>query len=234
MILSVDSSAVTASVALTDGDKVIKSEFVNAGLTHSETLLPMIKRVMGEHTVDELEAIAVTAGPGSFTGVRIGTATIKAMAHAAGKPCAAVSTLEALANNVPYFDGIICPILDARRNQVYTAEFLGDGTLTRVCEDKAVSLESLLDELKNLKKKVLFLGDGVLVYREEILEYLGDNAKFAKGNNNLNMAGSVAELGYEAALSGDTISYAELAPNYIRLSQAERERLERKTETKEI
>ena len=226
LVLGIDTCCMPATSAVYDGEKLVGEAIVNCGKTHSQKIMPQIEALLNslELKPADIDCFAVAAGPGSFTGVRIGTATIKAMAHAAGKPCAAVSTLEALANNVPYFDGIICPILDARRNQVYTAEFLGDGTLTRVCEDKAVSLESLLDELKNLKKKVLFLGDGDL----------GDNAKFAKGNNNLNMAGSVAELGYEAALSGDTISYAELAPNYIRLSQAERERLERKTETKEI
>ena len=123
MILSVDSSAVTASVALTDGDKVIKSEFVNAGLTHSETLLPMIKRVMGEHTVDELEAIAVTAGPGSFTGVRIGVATVKGLAFEKNIPCISVSTLEAIACNFIKEDAIVCAVMDARRMQFYNAVF---------------------------------------------------------------------------------------------------------------
>ena len=203
LVLGIDTCCMPATSAVYDGEKLVGEAIVNCGKTHSQKIMPQIEALLNslELKPADIDCFAVAAGPGSFTGVRIGTATIKAMAHAAGKPCAAVSTLEALANNVPYFDGIICPILDARRNQVYTAEFLGDG---------------------------------VLVYREEILEYLGDNAKFAKGNNNLNMAGSVAELGYEAALSGDTISYAKLAPNYIRLSQAERERLERKTETKEI
>lgn len=235
LVLGIDTCCMPATSAVYDGEKLVGEAIVNCGKTHSQKIMPQIEALLNslELKPADIDCFAAAAGPGSFTGVRIGTATIKAMAHAAGKPCAAVSTLKALANNVPYFDGIICPILDARRNQVYTAEFLGDGTLRRVCEDKAVSLDSLLDELKNMKKKVLFLGDGILVYREEILECLGENAKFAKGNNNLNMAGSVAELGYEALLSGDTISYAELAPNYIRLSQAERERLERKTEAKE-
>ena len=183
LVLGIDTCCMPATSAVYDGEKLVGEAIVNCGKTHSQKIMPQIEALLNslELKPADIDCFAVAAGPGSFTGVRIGTATIKAMAHAAGKPCAAVSTLEALANNVPYFDGIICPILDARRNQVYTAEFLGDGTLTRVCEDKAVSLESLLDELKNLKKKVLFLGDGVLVYREEILEYLGDNAKFAKG-----------------------------------------------------
>ena len=156
LVLGIDTCCMPATSAVYDGEKLVGEAIVNCGKTHSQKIMPQIEALLNslELKPADIDCFAVAAGPGSFTGVRIGTATIKAMAHAAGKPCAAVSTLEALANNVPYFDGIICPILDARRNQVYTAEFLGDGTLTRVCEDKAVSLESLLDELKNLKKKV--------------------------------------------------------------------------------
>ena len=160
MILSVDSSAVTASVALTDGDKVIKSEFVNAGLTHSETLLPMIKRVMGEHTVDELEAIAVTAGPGSFTGVRIGVATVKGLAFEKNIPCISVSTLEAIACNFIKEDAIVCAVMDARRMQFYNAVFeIKNGTVKRLCKDRAISIDDLRKDLAKYSK-VIIAGDG--------------------------------------------------------------------------
>ena len=155
MILSVDSSAVTASVALTDGDKVIKSEFVNAGLTHSETLLPMIKRVMGEHTVDELEAIAVTAGPGSFTGVRIGVATVKGLAFEKNIPCISVSTLEAIACNFIKEDAIVCAVMDARRMQFYNAVFeIKNGTVKRLCKDRAISIDDLRKDLAKYSKVI--------------------------------------------------------------------------------
>lgn len=113
MLLSLDSSAVTASVALTDGDRVIKSEFVNSGLTHSETLLPMVKRVMGDYEFSSLDAVAITAGPGSFTGVRIGVATVKGIAFAGNIPCYGVSTLEAIAYNFVDENCIVCAVMDA-------------------------------------------------------------------------------------------------------------------------
>ena len=161
MILSVDSSAVTASVALTDGDKVIKSEFVNAGLTHSETLLPMIKRVMGEHTVDELEAIAVTAGPGSFTGLRIGIAAVKGLAFPDNTPCIGISTPEAIAYGLLGFTGTVVPMMDARCGQVYTALFEGkDGAISRLTEDEALPLTALCEKLRGLPAPLWLCGDG--------------------------------------------------------------------------
>ena len=128
MLLSLDSSAVTASVALTDGDTVIKSEFVKSGLTHSETLMPMITRVMSGHSYDELDAVAVTAGPGSFTGVRIGVSTVKGIAFNNNIPCFSISTLEAIAYNFAGTDTVVCAVMDARRMQFYNALFKVDGS----------------------------------------------------------------------------------------------------------
>ena len=160
MLLSVDSSAVTASAALTDKAKVINSEFVNAGLTHSETLLPMIKRVMGTHSFSELDAIAITAGPGSFTGVRIGVATAKGIAFNDNIPCISVSTLEAIAYNFADTDCIVCAVMDARRMQFYNALFeIKNGVVTRLCDDRAISLDDLRNELETLGR-VIIAGDG--------------------------------------------------------------------------
>ncbi len=232
LILGTDTCCMPATAAVYDGEKILGEFVLNNGKTHSQKIMPLIGDMLRQLGISaaDIDCFAVAAGPGSFTGVRIGTATVKAMAHAVGKPCAAVSTLEALANNVLYFDGKICPILDARRNQVYSAVFSGDGSLTRLTEDRAIALDDLLNELTG--GRVLFMGDGVLVHRREIAERLGENASFARANNCLNMAGSVAVLGCEKYLRGDTVCYGELIPAYVRLSQAERERLEKKERMK--
>ena len=160
MLLSMDSSAVTASVALTDGDEIIKSEFVNSGLTHSETLLPMITRVMDGRKYSELDGIAITAGPGSFTGVRIGVATVKGLAFNDDIPCYSVSTLEAIAYNFVDKNAVVCAVMDARRMQFYNALFrVHNGKVERLCDDRAISIEDLRNELKQYDK-VIIAGDG--------------------------------------------------------------------------
>ena len=160
MLLSLDSSAVTASVALTDGDRVIKSEFVNSGLTHSETLLPMVKRVMGDNEFSSLDAVAITAGPGSFTGVRIGVATVKGIAFAGNIPCYGVSTLEAIAYNFVDENCVVCAVMDARRMQFYNAIFkVENGIVSRITPDRAISIDDLREELKQYDS-VIIAGDG--------------------------------------------------------------------------
>lgn len=230
LIFGLDTCCMPATAALCDGEKLIAEFVINCGRTHSQMIMPQIENMFNTLGVScgDIDCFAVSCGPGSFTGVRIGVAALKAMAHAADKPCAAVSNLEALAYNVPYFDGIICPILDARRGQVYTAIFEGgtDG-VKRLTDDTAVGLSSVLSGLKADGREVLFLGDGVFVHKNSIVSELGAKAHFAPPNLNMNMAGSVAYLGAKAYLSGNTIGYSELAPVYVRLSQAERERLER-------
>lgn len=223
MILSVDSSAVTASVALTDGKKVIKSEFINAGLTHSETLLPMIKRVMGDYKISDLDAIAVTAGPGSFTGVRIGVATVKGLAFNDNIPCVSVSTLEAIACNFLDEDCIVCSVMDARRMQFYNALFeIKNGKAVRLCEDRAISIDDLKNDLKKYEK-VIIAGDGARLCYDN----LGiDNIILAPEDKRYQCGQGVAL----AAENKEKISAAALMPVYLRLSQAERElKLKRKT-----
>lgn len=223
MILSVDSSAVTASVALTDGKKVIKSEFINAGLTHSETLLPMIKRVMGEYKISDLDAIAVTAGPGSFTGVRIGVATVKGLAFNDNIPCISVSTLEAIACNFLDEDCIVCSVMDARRMQFYNALFeIKNGNVVRLCKDRAISIDDLKNDLKKYEK-VIIAGDGACLCYDN----LGiDNIILAPEDKRYQCGQGVAL----AAENKEKISAAALMPVYLRLSQAERElKLKRKT-----
>ncbi len=217
MLLAIDSSAVTASVALTDGDRVIKSEFINTGLTHSETLLPMIKRVIGDTPFEKLGAIAVTNGPGSFTGVRIGVATVKGLAFTKSVPCIPVSTLEAIAYNfLGDDDAVICAVMDARRMQFYNALFeLKDGEIKRITPDRAISIEDLRKELENFEK-VVIAGDGARLCAENInLE----NCRLAPEEKIYQNAVSVAK----AAENKNKIPPEELMPLYLRLSQAERE-----------
>lgn len=216
MILSLDSSAVTASVALTDGDKVIKSEFVNSGLTHSETLIPMVKRVMDGHSYDELDGIAITAGPGSFTGVRIGVATVKGLAFNDNIPCYSVSTLEAIAYNFTDENAVVCAVMDARRMQFYNAIFsVKDGVVLRICDDRAVSIDDLRKELISYDK-VIVAGDGARLCMSGLNL---DNCFLADDDKIYQNAVSVSK----AAHNVKPISPKSLMPVYLRLSQAERE-----------
>lgn len=216
MILSIDSSAVTASAALTDWDKVIKSEFINAGLTHSETLLPMIKRIMAGYSTSDLDAIAVTAGPGSFTGVRIGVATVKGLAFENDTPCISVSTLEAIAHNFTDTDCIVCAVMDARRMQFYNALFeVKNGKVNRICDDRAISIDDLRKELSAYENAVI-AGDGA----ELCFNSLGlDNVILADESRRYQNGIGVSK----AAEYKEKITAAELMPVYLRLSQAERE-----------
>ncbi|WP_298653643.1 tRNA (adenosine(37)-N6)-threonylcarbamoyltransferase complex dimerization subunit type 1 TsaB [uncultured Eubacterium sp.] len=216
MLLSMDSSAVTASVALTDGDEIIKSEFVNSGLTHSETLLPMITRVMDGRKYSELDGIAITAGPGSFTGVRIGVATVKGLAFNDDIPCYSVSTLEAIAYNFVDKNAVVCAVMDARRMQFYNALFkVQNGKVERLCDDRAISIEDLRNELKQYDK-VLIAGDGAkLCFQNIELE----NCTLADDDKMYQNAVGVAK----AAQNKNAISPKALMPVYLRQSQAERE-----------
>lgn len=216
MLLSMDSSAVTASVALTDGDEIIKSEFVNSGLTHSETLLPMITRVMDGRKYSELDGIAITAGPGSFTGVRIGVATVKGLAFNDDIPCYSVSTLEAIAYNFVDKNAVVCAVMDARRMQFYNALFrVQNGKVERLCNDRAISIEDLRNELKQYDK-VIIAGDGAkLCFQNVELE----NCTLADEDRIYQNAVGVAK----AAQNKNAISPKALMPVYLRQSQAERE-----------
>ena len=216
MLLSLDSSAVTASVALTDGDRVIKSEFVNSGLTHSETLLPMVKRVMGDNEFSSLDAVAITAGPGSFTGVRIGVATVKGIAFAGNIPCYGVSTLEAIAYNFVDENCVVCAVMDARRMQFYNAIFkVENGIVSRFTPDRAILIDDLREELKQYDS-VIIAGDGAALYSQNIAL---DNCKIAADDKIYQNALSVAKC----VKNKKAIAPSALMPVYLRQSQAERE-----------
>ena len=221
-ILSVDSSSVTASVAITENGKVLAENFINNGLTHSQTLMPMVEKTIQEIgiSVKDIDLYAITHGPGSFTGVRIGIASVKGMADALGKQCVAVSTLEAIAEPLKNEDVIACAVMDARCNQVYTAIFnSGD----RLCEDKAVLIDELGEELKRYDKKIVFIGDGSVLCYEKLCENIqncevaDERIRYVHGSS----VGFVAEGKIKNA--EEPINSANLVPFYLRLPQAERE-----------
>ena len=224
LILGIDSSGHTASVALY-ADGVVLSEYsCNIGLTHSQTLLPMVAEIFSRtgHTVDELDAIAVSAGPGSFTGLRIGAATAKGLALGYGIPLLEVSTLEGLAMNVRDMDAVyVHPIMDARRSQVYTATFL-DGEL--IGEEEAIGIEELVAKINQMPGKHFFLGDAVPVYRSCLEAQLSVPYRFAGPGNLLQRASSVAMLGAEQLALEKAVSGKDFHLSYIRKPQAERER----------
>lgn len=225
-ILAVDTSSAVASAAIAEDDKLICEFTLNNKLTHSQTVMPMIDSVFKQSELKpaDIDLFAVSNGPGSFTGLRIGLSTIKGLAHAAGKPTVGVNTLEAMAYNLPYCPYIISPIMDARREQVYNAFYkFEDGILKEIIPPRAISLEDCLKDAEKTGEKVVFLGDGVPIFKRKIIEKLGDYALFAPQNVNMQRASAVAQ----AAKNKKMINYNELLPIYLRKSQAERELEER-------
>ena len=238
LILALDSTAQVGSVALCEGDGHLLAECtLNTGNTHSETLLPTVEFLLKSCgvTVDDIDLFACTAGPGSFTGVRIGAATVKGLAFGKGKPCVGVSTLEALATNARAFEGIICPCMNARRQQVYNALFESkDGKLTRLCEDRALAIEDLLKEVSEYapEKRIYLVGDGaeLVMDFDEFGEQFPvlDGCMILLGERLRNQSGySVALVALEAYRNGNVCTDTELAPVYLRPSQAERMRMEK-------
>ena len=226
-ILSVDSSALVASVALCEDENVLAEYTINNGNTHSETLLPMIESVLGffELGANEIDMFAVSAGPGSFTGVRIGAATLKGLAFGFGKPCVEVSTLEAIAYNLRLHRGLICPVMNARRGQVYTAVFRSNGeTLERLMPDAAISIEELDIILANYGEDVCLCGDG---YDVTLAGLANTKPLYVEPRLRLQSAASVAAVALEKYKRGEFGSDEALRVNYLRQSQAERERAER-------
>ena len=222
-ILAVDSSAKTASVAVTDGKTLISECFVNAGLTHSRTLMPMVDNALSQADmkIDEIDAFCVNAGPGSFTGIRIGVAAIKGLALCQDKPCAGISTLESAAYNFIDENCLVSVSMDARCNQVYTALFRCENSqVIRLCDDKAVSIDELFKELSTYDEKVYLAGDGAeICYKSfgdklENIALSGENRRYQRA-----YGAALAAVNNEASFAPS----AELAPVYLRLPQAERE-----------
>lgn len=238
-ILALDSSGLVASVAVVEGNSTysnLLAEYtVNYKKTHSQTLLPMLDEIanMTELDLTTIDAIAIAAGPGSFTGLRIGSATAKGLGLALKKPLIAIPTVDALAYNLYGTDRLICPIMDARRKQVYTGIYrFEEHQLMTLKEQWAAPIEELLEELNQRGEMVTFLGDGVPVFRELIAEKLQVPYSFAPAHVNKQRAAAVAALGSIYYKEGRTETAMEHIPEYLRVSQAERERAEREKEQK--
>lgn len=232
-ILAVETSAVAASAALCEDEAVLGEYFTNVRRVHSETLMPMVESLLQSCAVlsKEIDGFAVSAGPGSFTGVRIGVAAVKGMALAAGKPCVGVSSLETLAYGAPAFDGVVCAVMDARCRQVYNALFdtSAAGEPVRLTPDRAVSAEALKNELLASKKNVILVGDGAKICYN-ILKDSG-RAVLAPETCRFPRAACTASAALRSFRAGVGVSAAELRPVYLRLPQAERELGRRKTGT---
>ena len=224
IILSIDCSTPVAGIAVSDGMQLLGEITLNTKNTHSEKLMPLVKHLLDELalSVNDLDAIAVTQGPGSFTGLRIGMATAKGLAQGAGKKLIAVPTLDCLAQNLLHYPGIICPIMNAQKKQVYTAIYRsGRDKLERLSDYQAIAVEQLAVQLKELKEDIWFVGDGVAAFADMFQELLGDACRFADGHNILPRAGALAMLAAERASEErfDDLYQAELI--YIRKSEAE-------------
>ena len=231
-ILAIDSSGLVATVAVMEDEQLLAEYTMNYKKTHSQTLLPMLDEMakMIELDLDTIDAIAVAAGPGSFTGLRIGSATAKGLGLALKKPLISVPTLEGMAYQFFGTDKLICPMMDARRNQVYTGIYrILETDLEVIRNQTAVSVEEILEELNQLGKSVILLGDGASVYREKIEEHLQVPYLFAPAHLSRQSAGAVAALGMKYAKAGHMESAMEHQPDYLRVSQAERERAQRET-----
>jgi len=261
-ILAIDSSGLVASIAILEDDNLIAEYTINYKKTHSQTLLPMLEQVknMVELELDTLDVIAVAAGPGSFTGLRIGSATAKGLGLALKKPIVGIPTVDAMAYNLYGTDKLICPIMDARRGQVYTGiykfEQRNEKELLQCLEENrdhkiednsklinnkqiegyslkivqpqcAVMLEDIVAQLNDIGREVIFLGDGVPVFEEKLLEIMKIPYSFAPAGLNRQKASSVGNLARIAYLQGKQETPADFKPNYLRLSQAERELLEK-------
>lgn len=240
-ILALDSSGLVASVAVVEDDGVNSSllaEYtVNYKKTHSQTLFPMLDEIarMIELDLNTIDAIAVAAGPGSFTGLRIGSATAKGLGLALDKPLVHVPTVDALAYNLYGTDRVICPLMDARRNQVYTGIYeFRNNELSVIEPQMAVGIDVIAGKLRALGREVVFLGDGVPVFRKALMEELmqGMDFSFAPAHLNKQRAGAVAALAVSYVRAGKIETAAEHRPDYLRPSQAERERAEKEAREK--
>ncbi len=226
-IIAIDSSGLVATVAIATEDTLIAEYTVNHKKTHSQTLLPMLDEIkkMTELDLDTVDAIAIAAGPGSFTGLRIGSATAKGLGLALDKPLIEVPTVDALAMNLWGTKDIICPIMDARRDQVYTGiyEFDDDDSLVRLRKQFADDIRTVAGMINDIGRPVVFLGDGVPVYKKIIKETVTVPLRFAPPHMSRQRAGALASLAVQYYRDKRTVSAADHKPEYLRMSQAERD-----------
>ena len=234
-LLSVECSATPCSVALTEDKKILSCAFTNVKLTHSQTLMPMALSVLNSSLtkISEIEALAVSAGPGSFTGIRIGISAVKGLAQAKNLPCVAVSTLEAMAENYSDTDCFVCSVMDARCNQVYNALFKNEnGEIERLCEDRALAIAELVPQVEELSKegrKIYIVGDGAEIFYPFVSKT--ENVYLADPQRRFQNAVGVSAVAEKLLKEGKVTTAKDLCPIYLRLPQAERQ-LKRKEEQK--
>ena len=223
-VLALETSARAVSAAVTEDGRVLCSGYQDTGLTHSRTLMPMVEAMLKNAglTVRDCDAVAVAAGPGSFTGIRIGVSAAKGLAFGADRPCAAVSTLEAMARNVSHMDALVVCAMDARRSQIYNALFTAEqGRLTRRTPDRAIGLSELAEELQGEALPIVIVGDGAVLCERALTE-AGLPCRLAPAHLVMQNAMSVALCGEDLARAGKLVSAQELLPVYLRPPQAQR------------
>ncbi len=229
-ILAIEASGLVAGVAIATEEKIIGECSVNLKMTHSETLLPMVDDLVKRTAANlsDFSAIAVSGGPGSFTGLRIGSSTAKGLGLALNIPIVPVPTAEVLAFNIFGFSGFICPLMDARRHQVYTGIYKNNDEGFKVVADQmAVDLDVIIDKVNSLGEPVIFLGDGVPVYKEALLEKVKVPCQFAPVSLAVQRPASLAARALQLYSEGKMVTAADHTPDYLRQSQAEREREEK-------
>lgn len=234
-ILAIESSGLVASVAVIEEGVLLAEYTMNYKKTHSQTLLPILEEITQaiELDLNSIDAIAVSKGPGSFTGLRIGSATAKGLGLALSKPIIPVPTLDALAYNLWGTDKIVCPLMDARRGQVYTGLYTFEHeTISVILPQCAIDISEVIEEVNHLGRDVIFLGDGVPVFKDYIKENVAVSYSFAPANCHIQRAANVAALGAVLYEKGVVETASEHKPEYLRLSQAERERAEKERDFK--
>ncbi len=225
-ILSIDTCLNSCSVAIHEEGKLIGESFLDVGLTHSETLVPMVQFLLNSAgmTVNDIDVLGVTSGPGSFTGLRIGMATVKGLAFASDIPCVTISSLHALALGAACLDGIVCPCIDARNNQIYNAVFKAHGgKIERIVKNRAINIDDFVDKVGEYEDKIIFIGDGAqMCYNNAIKIFNKDNMLYFSEEFSRIRAGKIGGEIFKRYKSGIKYSYEEIVPEYIKLSQAER------------
>lgn len=223
IILNIDSSTPVAGIAVSDGKRLLGEIMLNTKNTHSEKLMPLIQQLLQELelSIQNIDVVAVMQGPGSFTGLRIGMATAKGLVQGAGKQLIAIPTLDCLAYNVVHYPGIICPVMNAQKQQVYTAIYRGIPGLQRISDYQAIAAEQLAQQLQILEEDVWFVGDGVEVFSETFANVLGSQCHFADGHQILPRAGTLAMLAAQKAAAGQFDDLFQTGLIYIRKSEAE-------------
>ncbi|MEE1154714.1 MAG: tRNA (adenosine(37)-N6)-threonylcarbamoyltransferase complex dimerization subunit type 1 TsaB [Acutalibacteraceae bacterium] len=227
-ILAMESSATASSVSYVKDEKILGQYYINAGLTHSTTLMPMVQGMLenAKLSLDNVDYYAVSVGPGSFTGLRIGISAIKGIALAKNKPCVAVSTLEAMAYNYVYTDTLVCAVIDARCNRFFNAIFKcsADGTVERLCEDRALSYEEIAQELTSIysNEKIVLVGDGAIM-AQKLMGDLVPNLTIAPPHLMYQQSNGVAMVAQNMIEQGKVVTSQQLLPSYLSLPQAQKE-----------